>query len=173
MKLFLIRHAVAEDREEFRSQNPNDELRPLTEKGRKNFSKLCVTLHPYFTNVDLVVSSPYTRSKETAELFISSIGLDTFAEAPELVPHSPPIAFAKWLRNHARTNREVVVIGHEPFLSLFASYLLTGHELPILSFKKSGVACLEISTFSEMGPRSAHLAWLISPKLIKICSSIR
>ncbi len=169
MKLYLIRHAVAEDREEFRSRNSNDELRPLTNKGRKKFSELCVTLHSYFNSVDLTVTSPYTRAKETAEIFVESIGRDEFIEAPELVPHSPPVAFAKWLRNHARSRREVAVIGHEPFLSLFASYLLTGSELPILSFKKSGVACLEISTFSEMGPRSAHLAWLISPKLIQIC----
>ncbi len=165
MRLYLIRHAIAEEREDFRKINSNDELRPLTEKGAKKFLRYCRKMESHLDPIDFVVSSPYIRATETADILIKSLGLESYAEAPELVPQSPPIAFAKWLRNHARTYKEVAAIGHEPFLSLFASYLLTGHELPILSFKKGGMACLDIGSFSEMGPRSAHLSWLICPKI--------
>lgn len=37
MKLYIVRHAVAIDRDEFALQSTEDSLRPITAKGEKNF----------------------------------------------------------------------------------------------------------------------------------------
>ena len=42
MELYLVRHAIAEDREDFAKKNQDDSLRPLTVKGRKRMQKVAM-----------------------------------------------------------------------------------------------------------------------------------
>ena len=39
MKLLLIRHAIAEEREDFARTGKDDRLRPLTDEGRKKMKQ--------------------------------------------------------------------------------------------------------------------------------------
>ncbi|HWU41779.1 MAG TPA: histidine phosphatase family protein, partial [Bdellovibrio sp.] len=86
MELIIIRHAVAEEREDFVKKNLEDQLRPLTLKGRKRMQKICVKLRDYVKGFDVIVSSPFTRARQTAEI-LSQIYFETkVIETPELVP---------------------------------------------------------------------------------------
>ncbi|MBV2168941.1 MAG: phosphohistidine phosphatase SixA [Bdellovibrio sp.] len=166
MELIIIRHAVAEEREDFVKKGLEDHMRPLTLKGRKRMQKVCVRLLDFVKEVDLIVSSPLTRARQTAEI-VSQIYFETkVVEAPELVPHSPPQAFLKWLRTQARTHRRLVIVGHEPHLSSFASYLLSGKTESFIDLKKSGVIALEIESFAHAEAGTAQLLYAIPPKFL-------
>lgn len=166
MELIIIRHAVAETREDFVKKGLEDHLRPLTLKGRKRMQKVCVRMLDFVKEIDLIVSSPLTRARQTAEI-VSQIYFETkVVEAPELVPHSPPQAFLKWLRTQGRHYRRIVVVGHEPHLSAFASYLLSGKSESFIDLKKSGILCLELESFANAEAGSAQLLYSVPPKFL-------
>lgn len=167
MQLILIRHAIAQDRAEFSQKTKlEDSLRPLTLKGRKKMQKIAMQLRDWIQDVDLIVSSPYTRAKQTADI-VSQIFMDKkIVEASELVPQSPPNMFLKWLKAHGKNNRKIIIVGHEPQLSAFASYLMTGKEESIFVLKKSGIACLHVDSWTELSSDTAHMLWLLQPKQI-------
>lgn len=166
MELILFRHGVAETREEFVKKNLDDPLRPLTLKGRKKVQKVGMRLRDWLPKVDVIVSSPFARARQTAEI-LSQIYFETkVLEAPELVPQSPSQAFCKWLKVHGPDYNRIVAVGHEPHLSTFASYLLAGKPESFLTLKKGGLLCLELESFEQATPGSAELLWLLPPKFV-------
>src|SRR5690606_5997861 len=86
-------------------------------------------------------------------------------EASELVPEAPPQAFARWLQNSAPRATSVLAVGHEPQLSVFASWCLAGASESFIDLKKSGAICLEIESFDAIAPGRATLKWILGPKI--------
>ena len=167
MELILVRHSIAEEREEFAKKSSEDHLRPLTLKGRKRAQKVAMQMRDWVgDDIDVIVSSPFTRARQTAEIF-SQIFMDLkVLEAPELVPNAPPAAFLKWLKAHAKNYRRVLAVGHEPHLSVFASYMLCGKEESLLEVKKGAVVGLELESFNLGLAAKARLQYLLPPKFI-------
>ncbi|MNL27136.1 phosphohistidine phosphatase [compost metagenome] len=165
MELVIIRHAIAEEREDFQKKGLEDQFRPLTLKGRKRMQKVCFHLKDVLKDLDLIVTSPFTRARQTAEI-ISQIYFETkVVEAPELVPQSPPQAFVKWLRVHGKNHRRIAIVGHEPHLSTFASFMLTGRAESFIDLKKSGVIVLELESFTSAEAGTAQLLMAAPPKV--------
>lgn len=167
MNLILVRHAIAEDREDFAKKNLEDSLRPLTLKGRKKMIKVLDWVSPHLGDVDMIVSSPYLRAMQTAEIVQSYWNKIKVDEASELVPHSVPRAFMKWLQAHAADKKNVIAVGHDPHLSLFLSYLLATKNESFIELKKSGIAVVELNSFSQIETTPAQLLWLVQPKLVE------
>ena len=71
MDLYLVRHAIAFDFDT--SQWPDDSQRPLTPEGQKRFSRAARAWRAR-PSVDLVLSSPWVRAWQTAELLESEAG---------------------------------------------------------------------------------------------------
>lgn len=164
MELIIIRHGNAEEREEFAKKGLEDQLRPLTLKGRKRMQKIFIQLRDQVKGFDAIVSSPFTRARQTAEI-LSQIYFETkVLEAPELVPQSPPQAFTKWLRTQGRNYKRIAVVGHEPHLSIFVSYLLAGKQHSFIDLKKGGIIGLEIESFEQVEAGGAQLLYSIPPK---------
>ena len=64
MKVLLVRHAIAVDRD---TPGISDHLRPLTEEGAARFRKTARSLADLLTP-DLLLTSPLLRAKQTAEI---------------------------------------------------------------------------------------------------------
>lgn len=159
-----MRHGPAEDREQFAKKNPEDSLRPLTMKGRKRTQRVAMQLRDWIDEVDVIISSPFTRARQTAEI-VSQIFIDTkVIEAAELAPASPPQAFMRWLRAHGDDHKRILIVGHEPHLRILASFLLAGQVEPLLEIKKSGALCLKLDSFKYVVPGGAKLIWLLQPQ---------
>lgn len=166
MELILMRHGIAEDRAEFAKKNLEDHLRPLTLKGRRRCQQVSMRLRDWMDDIELIVSSPFTRARQTAEI-ASQIFMETkVIEAAELVPSSPPQAFCRWLNAHGDEHQKILAVGHEPHLSTLASFLLAGRQESILELKKGGLLSLKLSSFRTAVPNSAELLWLIPPRFI-------
>jgi phosphohistidine phosphatase len=165
LELVIIRHGIAEERETFAKKGLEDHLRPLTLKGRKRMQKVCVRMMDFFKEFDVIVSSPLVRARQTAEI-VSQIYFETkVLEAPELVPQSPPQAFVKWLRTQGRNYKRIAIVGHEPHLSSFACYLLSGKGESFIDLKKSGVIAMELESFAHAEAGCAQLTLAAPPKL--------
>lgn len=166
MYLYIIRHATAEEREDFAKKNADDSMRPLTSKGRKKLQKVSLSLEKEFDKLDLIVTSPYLRAKQSAQVVADVADNAKITESAELVPHAPPQSLLKWLKSHCGQCKKVAVIGHEPHLSSFMSYLLSGTTTDnFIEMKKSSVALVEVGDFEDMAAGKAKLIWLVSPKV--------
>lgn len=132
MDLFLIRHAIAEERR----VGLIDSDRALTDRGRARFAVVVESLERSGFRFDRVYHSPWLRAVQTAEL------LDPITDGP-LVPAdglacAPAPDFFGSLRG-----QHVACVGHEPWMSGALSLLTTGDPHGAwLRFKKGGVAWL-------------------------------
>ncbi len=139
--LYLVRHASAGDRG---PRYPDDSLRPLDAKGREQAKTLARVLKTLDVTFDRLFSSPYTRAAQTAERLALRLAkgrrvqyLDALAgdDYPQLVVD---------IREGVKPADETVaLVGHEPYLSELASYLLTGTAKSVpLQVKKAAWATL-------------------------------
>jgi len=132
MDLFLIRHAIAEERR----AGLLDANRALTDKGRTRFETMVKSLHRSGVCFDHVYHSPWLRAAQTAEL-LDPITEGPFIETDELAraPRAELLALLEGQR--------VACVGHEPWMSDALSLLTTGDPNALsVRFKKGGVAWL-------------------------------
>ncbi|HYL04851.1 MAG TPA: histidine phosphatase family protein [Thermoanaerobaculia bacterium] len=163
MKLLIIRHAIAEDREDFARTGKDDSLRPITDEGKKKMKQSARGLRTLVPEIDLLATSPLTRAAQTAAILDSVYGGLREVEIAELAPESSPVEFLSWLRKQAGEN--VAVVGHEPSISLIVSWLLTGTEKRLFSFRKGGACLLEFP--GEVGAGTASLLWALAPAQLR------
>lgn len=159
MKLLLIRHAIAEEREDFAKTGKDDRLRPLTDEGRKKMKQVARGLQEIVPGIDLLATSPLTRAAQTGAIVDSLYGGLREVEIEELSPDSTPNDFLLWLRK--RKEDCIAAVGHEPSISLILSWLLTGSERRIFAFRKGGACLLDFP--DEVGAGTATLVWAMTP----------
>ncbi|MDP9122470.1 MAG: histidine phosphatase family protein [Acidobacteriota bacterium] len=163
MKLLMVRHAIAEEPEEFARTGRDDRQRPLTDEGRKRMKQGARGLRSMVPEIDLLATSPLTRAAQTAAIIDSVYGGLTEVEIEELSPESSPVEFLRWLRK--QNGATVAVVGHEPSISLVLSWLLTGTERRLFSFRKGGACLLDFP--GEVGAGTANLLWAMTPAQLR------
>jgi phosphohistidine phosphatase len=157
MDLILMRHGRAEERLEFAKNNKDDARRPLTEEGRKRLSRSLPGLQQLVTKIDLVVTSPLLRARQTAELVVEKIPAP-LQEISTLAPGGDFQEITRWLgRQKAGV---MLLVGHEPDLGALASWYLTGSEESFITLKKGGVVVLRFS--GKPAPATGSLQMLLS-----------
>lgn len=162
MELLLLRHAEAVDRRG-KQDDPN---RPLTPSGRKRMRTIARGLKWLGLGPEIVVSSPYLRARETAEIAAAALGCkEALIFTPHLVPEAEPVAVIEFLRQHYRRAKSLLLVGHEPQMSLLAGRLTAGDAGAGLKLRKAGLMQL---TVSELKPgRCATLEALIPPRILE------
>jgi len=163
MKLLLIRHAIAEEREDFARTGKDDRLRPLTDEGRKKMKQAARGLRELVPEINLLATSPLTRAAQTAAIVDSVYGDLKEVEIKELSPEATPESFLRWLRKQKAGT--LAAVGHEPSLGLIASWLLTASERKVLAFRKGGACLLEFP--GEIGAGTATLLWALTPAQLR------
>ena len=159
MKLYLVRHAIAEDL----TDQEDDNLRPLTDKGRKKMHQIARALEELGVQPDLIVSSPYVRASQTASILAKELKYkEELAYSDLLMPMGEPSDMIGEI-NEKFSVDELMLVGHEPNLGSLASVLLTGGPDLSVNFKKGGVCCLSADDLHY--DRKASLEWLVTPKI--------
>ena len=72
MKLLIVRHGKAHDPDP--REWPDDSERPLTDKGERRFSKSVAAIKALAPEGAQVISSPYTRALQTANILCKKSG---------------------------------------------------------------------------------------------------
>lgn len=164
MKLLVIRHGVAEDRDEWAFSGKPDAERPLTADGRKRMSRSARGLRGQVPRLHLVATSPLLRAVQTAEMVADEYGGMELTIVQELSPEHPPEALVPWLRAHER-DMAIAVVGHEPHLGFLVGWLLTGRHESFVEMKKGGACLLEFDDPPAAG--NATLVWSLSPAQLR------
>ena len=162
MELYIVRHGIAIDREDPKS--PPDPQRFLTEEGIDKTKQVAKGVAALGIDPDLLITSPYIRAKQTAEIFASVLDYtkQKIRETDLLLPGAEPTLFYKELAKD-KDSAVVFCFGHAPQLDdLIATALGSKHH--VTSLKKSGIAALELKRIS---PPSGELLWLATPKLLR------
>lgn len=162
MELLLLRHAEAVDR---RGQQ-DDPNRALTPAGRKRMKAIARGLKRLGGAPEFVLSSPYLRARETAEIAAAALGCkEALIFTPALVPEAEPGAVIEFLRQHYRRARSLLLVGHEPHLTLLAGRLMAGDAGADLKLKKAGLMKLAVGSLKP--GRCATLELLVSPRVLE------
>jgi phosphohistidine phosphatase len=162
MKLYIVRHGIAIDREDPKS--PADPERYLTEEGIEKTKQVAKGVAGMGAEADLLVSSPYVRAMQTAEIFASALDYpkQKIRQTEALLPGADPARFFQELAKQ-KDAASVFCFGHAPQLDeLIAAAVGCKHAIATL--KKSGVALVELKRVS---PPSGQLVWLAIPKMFR------
>ncbi|HUQ81250.1 MAG TPA: histidine phosphatase family protein [Gemmatimonadaceae bacterium] len=163
MRLLVIRHAIAEDRDAFATSGRDDTLRPLTDEGRRKMRRAARGLRQLVRRPDALVASPLTRALETAEIVRAEYEMDRVEQMPELAPErSLPDAVAALGRFPGAV---VAIVGHEPQLSHLVTFLVTGNDLGALELKKGGACLLEFDGIPKAA--AGTLLWAVRPSMLR------
>lgn len=164
MHLLIIRHAIAEDREEFAATGQDDSARPLTKQGRKRMRVAAIGLREAAPALDVLATSPFVRAVETADIVAAAFHRPTRHTVDALTPERPPSEFLDWL--HTVQGSDVVAaVGHEPHLGRLVSWLVSARKQPFLELKKGGACLLDLG--SAPSPGTARLLWALTPKQLR------
>jgi phosphohistidine phosphatase len=156
-ELLLIRHAKSD----WGTGLPDAE-RPLNRRGEQSARTMGRVLALAGRAPDLVLTSPARRARSTADLAAEAGPWSCpIVEDDALCPGSPRQVIEA-IRRHAATAHRPAVVGHEPALSRTAALLLGGASLHMVT---GAAACLEVDLWPDLGPGSAALLWMLTPRL--------
>ena len=164
MNIFILRHGIAVERDEWNSKN--DAERPLTAEGKKQLRKTCRALGKMELDFNLIISSPFMRAKQTAEIVADKLKLKKMLKfSDELQPSGSVKNLFRQLDDLKPAPENILLVGHEPYLSELISLLISGVETVAIDFKKGGLCKLEVEKLRT--GKCAALAWLLTPKQMK------
>jgi phosphohistidine phosphatase len=160
--VYLVRHAIAAD------MGPawrSDAERPLTEEGIDRWKRQVRGLREFEVSIDHVLTSPYVRARQTAELLAAGLRPEpVMTDCPALRPGG---RFEDLMRDagavfHAGAS-SIALVGHEPSIGSIAGRLIGAtHPIP---FKK-GAVC-RVNFDGSPGPGAGWLAWFLPPRALR------
>jgi phosphohistidine phosphatase len=157
-RLFVIRHAVAEDA----PPGGDDHARRLTGKGRRRFARLVRRLAAGGLTIDLVATSPLVRARQTADILAEELaGRPRVEVVSELAPGSDWHALVEWM---VRQDAESVAwVGHAPCVSRLVAMSI-GDASAAVRMEKGAIAAIAL----DDGPgHPGDLQWLVHPDLFR------
>jgi phosphohistidine phosphatase len=164
MRLSLLRHGIAVERGT--SGYENDSERPLTAKGELRMRRIAEGMLALGLSYDLILSSPYLRARQTAELVAPVLKTpDGVQLSATLTPEGNPRQLIEALHTNEREQQDILLVGHEPYLSRLISTLLTGGPNLAVVMKKGGLCALDVATL-RFG-RCASLVSLLTPRQLR------
>ena len=161
MTIYMVRHAWAEDRDD--AIYPNDDLRPLSRKGRKRFRKMARRLAKRGFDVAHIATSPLVRCRQTADILAEYAASEPLIiELDALRPGSQLEPLIEWTRK--QEGRDVAWVGHAPDVDDLAAALV-GDRQATVQFDKGAVAAIEFE--NPPTPGQGALRWLAVAELLK------
>lgn len=161
--LYLIRHAIAAERGD---DWPDDAKRPLTHKGVARMREVAAGLRAMEIEIDVVLSSPLVRARETAALVCEAQrSSPPIVLTPALAPGGTPAQVAEELGRQAAARAAVALVGHEPGLGELAAWLIGARAA--LAFKKGGACRIDVPSLPPAPARPGQVVWLATPKMLR------
>jgi len=160
MTVYILRHgiAVARGAEGYEQ----DEARPLTAKGERRMWRIADAMAEMGLSFDLILSSPYLRARQTAEIVAEAFKVQKRLQlCDELAADHEPADAIAFLQGIKPQPENVLVVGHEPYLSRLISLLVAGNVGCSVELKKGGLC--ELTVDSLKAGRCATLDWLVTP----------
>lgn len=158
MEIYLLRHAMAEEA----GAGQADAGRALTAEGRDKLRKVLKRAGQAQVAPTLILSSPYRRAIETAEIAAKVLAYEgQVAHTKALVPEASPHDLWDEIRAH-RGEAGILLASHEPLMSSAAAFLLGCPALQV-DMKKAALVRIDCERFG--GEPRGVLKWMLTPAL--------
>ncbi len=158
MEVYLLRHGIAE------AGRPGhaDSERALTAEGKKKLREVLAVARGAGVEPSLILTSPYKRAVQTAELAAEVLGYrGELLRTEALVPESRAETVWDELRVH-KDQEQVLLAGHEPLFSMLTAFLLGCGNLQV-DFKKGALVRIDFDRFGVTP--GGVLKWMLTPKV--------
>ncbi len=154
MRLFLVRHGIAED------SAAKDEWRALTAKGRRRFHRTARAFGRS-ERVDLILTSPLVRAVQTAEILAGQVKHRETRVLEQLQPGNDVASLLTAVAEAAGKAKSVALVGHDPQLTEVLS-ALTHVAAQQLDFRKGAIVCLDVAGLPQ--PESVDARFWLKPR---------
>jgi len=161
MRLYLMRHGIAIDRED--PDSPDEAERYLTPKGIQRTRAAARGLVSLRVKPSALLTSPYVRAVQTGEIVCEVLDLDPkqMRATDALKPEAKP---AKLIEDLVSVGGgDVICFGHAPHLDEFIAHAVKAQST-FTALKKSGVARFDVDALS---PFRATLIWLMTSRALR------
>jgi phosphohistidine phosphatase len=160
--LLLLRHGKSDWSADFRA----DRERPLAPRGVKAAKRMGRFLTAIERMPDVVVSSPATRARTTAELAAEAGDWECGIEIQEDLYGAGSRAVVEVVRQLGTRGETVLIAGHEPVWSDLVGRLSGGSHV---RFPTAALACLSLQapSWMDLDWGRATLQWLVTPRLLR------
>lgn len=162
MELYILRHAIAEERSE---RWRDDSKRPLTADGKKKMRAAAKGMLAMELEFDFIITSPFVRAKDTAVIVAEVFKSDKLRISKNLASGGEARLLVEELNSQYHQAEKLLLVGHEPYLSQLISLFTAGDDSLSLELKKGGLAKLTVGELRH--GRCARLDWLLTPRQMR------
>jgi phosphohistidine phosphatase len=150
MKLYLVQHGEAKPEAE-------DPQRPLTPQGEEEVRGIANAAKRLNIEPSKVHHSGKRRAHQTAEIIANALKLP-IESAQGLNPLDD---VREWAERVSKETKDLMIVGHLPFLEKLASLLLCDNEnaRPVL-FRYGAIVCLD-----RKEDRGWAVRWILTPEM--------
>jgi phosphohistidine phosphatase len=152
MALFLVQHGKSLSADV-------DPEQGLSEEGRSEAGRIADVAKGYRVHVSRIQHSGKKRARETAEILASALHP---GQGVQERPGLKPLDDVAGIAGNLDGAEDLMLVGHLPFMSRLASYLITKNtDLPVFRFQNGGILCLD----QEPNTRSWIIKWALMPNI--------
>jgi len=168
-ELYFIRHGLAGEYGTYKSDSDpggnGESERPLTPEGIRKTQQVAKRLFELGLQFEMLLSSPYARALQTAEI-LQSIGLSQQLEtSANLLPEGDFEDWFSWFEGWQRVGQKgLAIVGHEPNLGQWAEFLIWGEIRNRMKLKKAGIIGINVPLDDPIG--NSELFLLVPPKVL-------
>jgi len=156
--LYLLRHAKSS----WKEPGLEDFDRPLNGRGQDAAPLVGRFIRKKKLTVDLLLSSPAARARQTASLVREAAGLSAALLFDERIYEADAARLLEVVSQAAESADALMLVGHNPGLEELLR-LLTGEERQM---QTAALACVELDVekWAKTRERAGRLEWLVRPK---------
>ena len=162
--IIILRHAKSD----WSDSTLDDFDRPLNKRGKKAAPLMGKILALSQVPVNLVLSSPANRAKNTALLALEELDYDVPVKWVEDFYHGDTSSFLDTIKELDDSIETIMVVGHNPGLENLIEDLVSAGSLQI-KLPTAGLVFIECSspTWTMIDQSYCELKWFLIPRLIK------
>jgi len=159
MEIYLMQHGSALPKE----QDPEEGLSP---DGKASIHATGKALKKMGITLDVMLSSPKKRSKQTASIVAEEVGFppEKIIETEKVKAMTHPEETIKTLAEYQR----ILIAGHLPSVAEVASFLLTEGSKATIEFERGGCCRIDVE---DLPTHSGHLKWYLIPEQLELLAS--
>ena len=153
MRIYLVQHGQAKTEAE-------DPQRSLTPKGEDEVNRVAALAKKMRLNPSKIYHSGKLRAEQTAGIIGEA--LDKALEAAQGM--APMDDIRPWADKINQSEKELMLVGHLPYLEKLTSFLITGDETvrPVL-FRFGAINCLE-----QKENKKWAILWILTPEMARV-----
>jgi phosphohistidine phosphatase len=135
-----------------------DPEKGLSDEGKKAVGRIAQVAKDYEVNVSGIHHSGKKRAAQTAEIFAASLNPSDGVQEMEGLKALDDVT-----KLDVDAGKNVMLVGHLPFMEKLTSYLITGdaERPPVLKFQNGGIVCLDLDPETD----AWFVKWTLLPQI--------